>query len=80
MQKLTITDLRNAAERLKNWGRFGPDDEIGTLNYTTAEDIVPLHGSFSGGKVMSLHCLMTVADRKVQSRIILPSAALTRFA
>src|ERR1043166_8643129 len=29
-----------AAEKYKNWGKWGPDDEIGTLNYTSAEDIV----------------------------------------
>ena len=28
-----IKHLRETAEKLKNWGRWGPDDEIGTLNY-----------------------------------------------
>ena len=32
--------LEEAAERLKNWGKWGPDDHVGTLNYTTPEDIV----------------------------------------
>ena len=27
-----IKHLRETAEKLKNWGRWGPDDEIGTLN------------------------------------------------
>jgi len=26
--------------KYKNWGKWGPNDEIGTLNFTTAEDIV----------------------------------------
>ena len=39
-RKLTRQDLRHAAEKYKNWGKWGPDDEIGTLNYTTAEDII----------------------------------------
>ena len=30
-------DLEEAAESLKNWSRWGPDDEIGTLNHTTPE-------------------------------------------
>ena len=33
-RKLTRQDLRDAAEKYKNWGKWGPNDEIGTLNYT----------------------------------------------
>ena len=39
-KKVTRQDLSEAAEKYKNWGKWGPDDEIGTLNYTTPEDIV----------------------------------------
>ena len=39
-RKLTMQDIREAAERLKNWGRWGGDDEIGTLNFTQPEDII----------------------------------------
>jgi len=39
-RKLTRQDLRDAAEKYKNWGKWGPNDEIGTLNYTTPEDII----------------------------------------
>jgi len=53
-RKWTIGDLEAAAERLKNWGRFGPDDEIGTLNYTQPEDIVAAARLVQKGKVMSL--------------------------
>ena len=34
-RKVTRDDLREAAEKYKNWGKWGPDDEIGTLNYTS---------------------------------------------
>lgn len=54
LRKLTLDDLHAAAERLKNWGRWGPDDEIGTLNYTAAEDIVTAARLVQKGKVMSL--------------------------
>src|SRR5215469_4083301 len=37
-RKVTREDLKEAAEKYKNWGKWGPDDEIGTLNYTQAED------------------------------------------
>jgi hypothetical protein len=38
-RKVTRDDLRQAAEKYKNWGKWGPADEIGTLNYTQPEDI-----------------------------------------
>jgi kynurenine formamidase len=53
-RKLTRQDLREAAEKFKNWGRWGPDDEIGTLNHTTAEDIVAAARLVRQGKVISL--------------------------
>src|SRR5512144_1310402 len=53
-RKLTRADVKKAAERCKNWGRFGKDDEIGTLNFTTAEDIVAAAQLGRKGKVMSL--------------------------
>ena len=39
-RKYTRQDLRDAADKYKNWGKWGPDDEIGTLNYTSPEDII----------------------------------------
>ena len=35
-----IKHLRETAEKLKNWGRWGPDDEIGTLNFITPDKII----------------------------------------
>ena len=53
-RKLTRDDLREAAEKYKNWGKWGPDDEIGTLNYTRPEDIVAAAQLVRKGKVISL--------------------------
>ncbi|HEX7969191.1 MAG TPA: cyclase family protein [Stellaceae bacterium] len=53
-RKLTMSDIRAAAERLKNWGRWGAEDEIGTLNFTRPEDIVAAARLVQKGKVMSL--------------------------
>jgi kynurenine formamidase len=53
-RKLTMDDMRAAAERLKNWGRWGGDDEIGTLNFTAPEDIVAAARLVQKGKVISL--------------------------
>jgi kynurenine formamidase len=53
-RKLTRQDLREAAEKYKNWGKWGPADEIGTLNNTSAEDIVAAARLVKKGKVISL--------------------------
>ncbi|MDH5749966.1 MAG: cyclase family protein, partial [Rhodospirillales bacterium] len=53
-RKLNRDDLRQAAEKFKNWGKWGPDDEIGTLNYTQPEDIVAAAQLVKKGKVISL--------------------------
>src|SRR6266496_523917 len=52
--KLTREDLAKAAEKYRNWGRWGPDDEIGTLNHVSAEDIVAAARLVRKGKVISL--------------------------
>jgi kynurenine formamidase len=53
-RRITRQDLRDAAERYKNWGKWGERDEIGTLNYTRAEDIVAAARLVRKGKVISL--------------------------
>ena len=53
-RRLTRTDVHRAAKRYKNWGRWGKDDEIGTLNFTTAADIVAAARLVRKGKVISL--------------------------
>jgi kynurenine formamidase len=53
-RKLTRQDMRDAAEKYKNWGKWGPQDEIGTLNFTQPEDIVAAARLVKKGKVISL--------------------------
>ena len=52
--KVTKSDIESAAERLKNWGKWGPDDHIGTLNYTLPSDIVNAAQLVRKGQVISL--------------------------
>ena len=52
--QLTRQDLREAAEKYKNWGKWGQQDEIGTLNHTTPDDIVAAARLVRKGKVISL--------------------------
>ena len=53
-RKITRQDLREAAEKYKNWGKWGADDEIGTLNHTRPEDIIAAAKLVRKGKVISL--------------------------
>ena len=52
--KLTRDDLRRAAEKYKNWGKWGATDEVGTLNYTQPEDIIAAARLVKKGRVISL--------------------------
>jgi len=52
--KFDIQHLRATAEKCKNWGRWGPADEIGTLNFISPEAIVQAARLVRRGKVFSL--------------------------
>ncbi len=56
--------IYEAAEKLSNWGRWGADDELGTLNFVTPEDIVKAAGLIRKGKVFALGLPL---DQKLQS-------------
>jgi kynurenine formamidase len=53
-RKLTMADIQAAAARLRNWGRWGAEDEIGTLNFVRPEDVVAAARLVTKGKTMSL--------------------------
>ena len=53
-KKVTRADIAEAAEKYKNWGKWGPNDEIGTLNYVDASDIINAAQLVKKGKVISL--------------------------
>jgi kynurenine formamidase len=46
--------VAEASKKLSNWGRWGKDDQIGTLNHVTPEDIVNAAGLIRTGKVFAL--------------------------
>jgi kynurenine formamidase len=46
--------LRKLALQVRNWGKWGPDDEIGTLNYITPEAIARACRLATAGKVFAL--------------------------
>ena len=46
--------IEEASNKLSNWGRWGKDDQIGTLNHVTPEDIVKAASLIRTGKVFAL--------------------------
>ncbi|MBL6958616.1 MAG: cyclase family protein [Rhodospirillales bacterium] len=53
-QRFDMAHLRATAEKLKNWGRWGDDDEKGTLNFVGPEEIKAAAGLVKRGKAFSL--------------------------
>jgi kynurenine formamidase len=52
--KVSKATIYEAAKRLSNWGRWGADDQIGTLNHVTPADIVAAAKLIRRGKVFAL--------------------------
>lgn len=46
------------ADSPTNWGRWGPDDEVGSLNFLTAEHVIAAAGLIRDGKVFTLQRLI----------------------
>jgi kynurenine formamidase len=46
--------LRKLVMQVRNWGKWGPDDEIGTLNYITPDAIAEACRLATSGKVFAL--------------------------
>jgi hypothetical protein len=39
-EKYTIAHVKELSQKYKNWGKWGPNDQLGTLNYITPEKVV----------------------------------------
>lgn len=49
-----LTEFRRVAETVRNWGRWGQADELGTLNLITPEKVAAAAGLVRHGKVFPL--------------------------
>jgi len=49
-----IHEVREIAARCSNWGRWGPEDELGTLNHIRPSDVVSAASLVKSGRVLSL--------------------------
>ena len=55
----TVPDLEQVlADAPSNWGRWGPDDEVGSLNYLGPEQVLAAVGLVRTGKVFTLQRLI----------------------
>jgi kynurenine formamidase len=52
--KVNKKAIEKASKELSNWGRWGKDDQIGTLNHVTPKDIVEAAKLIKRGKAFSL--------------------------
>jgi hypothetical protein len=46
--------IAEASQKLRNWGRWGADDQIGTLNHVKPEDLVAAAALIRTGKTFAL--------------------------
>ena len=49
-----LTEFHEVADEVRNWGRWGPDDELGTLNLITADKVREAAALARTGKVFPL--------------------------
>lgn len=49
-----IHTVRTIARRCSNWGRWGKEDQLGTLNHVTSKDVVDATSLVRAGRVVSL--------------------------
>jgi kynurenine formamidase len=53
-EKLSVAEFEAIFEAVKNWGRWGDDDELGTLNYITPEKVRAAAGLVRTGRRVSM--------------------------
>jgi kynurenine formamidase len=62
---MTEADVRTSFEQVSNWGRWGPDDELGTLNFVTPDKVRSAAAAVRSGRVVSAaHDLSTAFSAK----------------
>jgi kynurenine formamidase len=52
--RVTVAEFEQIFESVKNWGRWGPGDELGTLNYLTPDKVREAAGLVQSGRRVSL--------------------------
>ena len=52
--KVDVAEFERVFESVKNWGRWGPDDEIGTMNYVTPAKVTEAAALVRSGRRVSM--------------------------
>ncbi len=52
--KVGLKAIEEASKKLSNWGRWGKDDQIGTLNHVTPQNIIDAAKLVKNGKAIFL--------------------------
>src|SRR4029453_3981474 len=53
-EKYSMEQVKELSQKYKNWGKWGANDQLGTLNYITAEKVVEAAKLVKQGKTFSL--------------------------
>jgi kynurenine formamidase len=58
-QRVTLDEFDRLFESVKNWGRWGPDDQLGTINLITPERVRAAAGLVRSGRRVSMEIPIT---------------------
>ena len=58
---VTLAEFDEIFEAVKNWGRWGPDDELGTLNYITADAVRAAAATVRSGRRVTMAISMNTS-------------------
>ena len=60
-EKVSIEEFEQIFESVKNWGRWGPDDQLGTMNYITPDHVRAAAGLVRSGRRVSMEIPINTA-------------------
>ena len=58
---VTLAEFDEIFEAVKNWGRWGPDDELGTMNYITADAVRGAAATVRSGRRVTMAIAMNTS-------------------
>ena len=66
----SMSDFRRVADDVRNWGRWGDADELGTLNFITAENVAEAAGLVKQGKVPATRAAVRAYFRETRTAYV----------
>ena len=62
---VTLREFDEIFEAVKNWGRWGPEDELGTLNYITPQRVTAAAALVRSGRQVTMSIPMNKAAGRI---------------